>query len=121
MVPLSDPQGNMISLNDSGQIGGWGHSGQVQASSCFVRLAEVRSTHLDKSLGRPRVDNCFDGCKASLGHVSQLRITVGEDQHACPVSTQSVSQLKVSKVSSEINVFQGQIGPDAHFRKNRIL
>lgn len=24
MLPLSDPQGNMISLNNSGQIGGWG-------------------------------------------------------------------------------------------------
>lgn len=66
-----------------------------------------------------RVDNCSDGCKASLGLASQLRITVGEDQHACPVSTQSVSQLKVSKVSSEINVSKGRL--DQNFRKNRIL
>jgi len=65
----------------------------------------------------PRVDNCFDGCKASPGLVSQLRITVPEDQHACPVSTQSISQLKISKVLSERNVSKGRLDQKPTFAK----
>lgn len=65
----------------------------------------------------PRVDNCCDGCKASLGLVSQVRITIAEDQHACPVSTQSISQLKISKVSSETNVSKGRLDQKPTFAK----
>lgn len=65
----------------------------------------------------PRADNCCDGYKASLGLVSQVRITTAEDQHACPVSTQSISQLKISEVSSETNVSKGRLDQKPTFAK----